>query len=87
MKVTLFMFESCPHCKKALRLMDEVFSEHPEYKEIPFEMVDEQLEPERAAKYDYWYVPTFFVGDEKLHEGVIEKADVEKVFAYAKERE
>ena len=46
-------------------------------------MIDEKKQPDVAAKYDYYYVPTFFVDGEKVHEGHAEKADVEKVFKAA----
>ena len=36
-----------------------------------------------AAKFDYFYVPTFYVGTEKLHEGVPSKEAIERVFAAA----
>ena len=32
-----------------------------------------------AAKYDYWYVPCFYMGNEKIHEGHAEKADIKAV--------
>ena len=82
-EVKMFMLEHCPHCKKAREMKDETFAAHPEYKEIPFKMIDEGKEPEYANKFDYHYVPTFYVGDEKRHEGVPTKEAVEKVFAEA----
>ena len=48
-------------------------------------MVDEKKHPEIAEKYDYYYVPTFFVGGEKVHEGVPTKEAVEAVFIKASE--
>lgn len=30
--------------------------------------IDETRHPEEAKKYDYYYVPTFFKGDEKVYE-------------------
>ena len=82
-KITMFMFESCPHCKLARKCLDELKAEHPEYAAVPFEMIDEKKQPDVAAKYDYYYVPTFFVDGEKVHEGHAEKADLEKVFKAA----
>jgi glutaredoxin len=82
-EIRMFLMESCPHCKKALGLMEELFAAHPEYKEIPLKKIDETREPDYAAKFDYYYVPTFYVGDEKLHEGVPSPEAIEKVFAEA----
>ena len=33
-----------------------------------------------AEQYDYYYVPSYFVGKDKLFEGHAEKSDVEAVF-------
>ncbi|GHS96059.1 hypothetical protein AGMMS50276_13830 [Synergistales bacterium] len=82
-EVHMFFMETCPHCKKAFSLMEEIFAEHPEYKDVPLKKTDETKEPDYAAKFDYYYVPTFYVGDEKLHEGTPSKEAVEKVFAAA----
>ena len=82
-KITMFMFASCPHCKLALKCLDELKVAHPEYAAVPFEMIDERKQPDGAEKYDYYYVPTFYVDGEKVHEGHAEMADVEKVFQAA----
>ena len=82
-KITMFMFAACPHCKLALKCVDELKAEHPEYAAVPLEMIDERKQPDVAEKFDYYYVPTFYVDSEKVHEGHSEKADVEKVFQAA----
>lgn len=82
-EIKMFMLEHCPHCKKARTMMDEIFAAHPEYKDIPFRMIDEGKEPNYANQFDYHYVPTFYVSDEKMHEGVPAKEAIEKVFAEA----
>ena len=38
-----------------------------------------------ADSYDYFYVPTYYVGGEKVHEGHAEREDVEKVLRLAAE--
>ncbi len=83
--VKMFKMTSCPHCVRAKAWMDEVFAEHPEYKQIELTVIDEVETPEVANTYDYWYVPTYYVGDEKKHEGVASKEIVQRVFedAYA----
>ena len=48
-------------------------------------MVDESREAALADTYDYYYVPTYYVGGKKVHEGHAEKCDVEKVFRLAAE--
>lgn len=82
-KVKLFYFPTCPHCKKALRFYQELKDENPRYSAVEIEMIDEQKNPEIADQYDYYYVPTFYVGDEKVHEGSIERDDVRRVLERA----
>ena len=82
-EVLLFKLANCPHCKLALRCQEELFQEHPEWRDIPLKVVDEAEEPALADTYDYYYVPTYYVDGEKVHEGHAEKGDVERVFRLA----
>ena len=82
-EIKLFMMETCPHCRKAAEIMKELFTSHPEYRSIPLRRIDETKEPDYAARFDYYYVPTFYVGDDKLHEGAPSKEAIEKVFTAA----
>ena len=50
---------------------------------IEIRMIDELAEPEVADRYDYYYVPTFYVGDKKVHEGGIMPDEVEAVLRMA----
>lgn len=80
-ELTLFMLPNCPHCKLALKLQDELMAENPEYRDsIKINMINEAKESELANSYDYYYVPCYFYGKEKLSEGHVEKEDVENVF-------
>jgi len=79
-ELTLFMLPRCPHCKLAIKCQEELMAEHPEYQNIKITMIDEAKESALAEQYDYYYVPAYFVGKEKLFEGHAEKADVEAVF-------
>ncbi len=79
-KLQFFMFEACPYCQKAIRLMNELKAENPAYAAIEMETIDEKLDPQTADKYDYWYVPTFFVDGKKVHEGDLTKEQMENVF-------
>ncbi|MDO4987411.1 MAG: thioredoxin family protein [Synergistes sp.] len=88
-EIKMFMFDGCPHCKRADEMIAELLAKHPEYKKIPFAKIDEHKNPEIADKYDYYYVPTFFVGDEKTAEGVPSEENIQKTFtkAYGEETE
>ena len=68
-KIKMFMLDTCPYCKAALGWMDELFALDPEYKAIEIEIIEEKRQAEIADKYDYYYVPTYYVDEVKLHEG------------------
>ena len=82
-KILMFTMAGCPYCRKARQWMNEVLEEHPEYKEIELEIVDEVVHRKRASQYDYYYVPTYYVGGEKLHEGAASKDIILGVFRAA----
>ena len=77
------MMKTCPHCRKAAEIMKEILAGRPEYKAIPIKVIDETEERDYASKFDYFYVPAFYVGEDKLHEGVPSKEAIEKVFEAA----
>ena len=64
-------------------MMDELREEHPEYRKVDVEVIEETRQPELADSLDYWYVPTFFVGGRKVLEGVPTKDKVQQVFREA----
>ena len=82
-EVKMFMFESCPHCRKAKEMIIEIFSRHPEYAAVPFTVIDEKKNPDIAKEYDYYYVPAFYTGGVKMMEGVPTKEAIAKAFAAA----
>lgn len=77
-ELMLFYFPECPHCKNAFKWQEEIFQEHPEYRQINIKAVNERAEPEYADTFDYFYVPTYYMDGRKLCEGVTEKSGVEK---------
>lgn len=79
-QIHMFITSWCPYCKQALNWMEELKSENPKYADIDIKIIDEEHNPEVAKKYDYYYVPTYFVGDTKIHEGVPTKEIIRKVF-------
>ena len=76
----LFILEDCPHCIRARNWMKDLYKENPKYKDIPIEIINEAIEVDLANSYDYYYVPTFFDGDQKLHEGVASKQIIQDIF-------
>ena len=53
-ELTMFYFPECPHCQRAFRWHEELFREHPEYRQVPLRLVDEHKESALADSYDYW---------------------------------
>lgn len=82
-EIKMFMFEGCPHCRKASDLIKSLIAVEPKYSDIPFVMIDERLQPEVADKYDYFYVPTFYVGEKKVHEGKTDEHIIKMIFEKA----
>lgn len=82
-ELTMFYFEGCPHCQNAFRWHEEVFADKPELAQVPLKLIDEKEQPDLAAKYNYYYVPTYYLGEEKLFEGVVKKRLVEQAFQTA----
>lgn len=78
--ITMLVISTCPYCHAALRWMDELFEENEKYKALTINIVDEDLQPEIADKYDYYYVPTYYVDDKKLHEGAASSKIIRRVF-------
>ena len=79
-KITMFTMASCPYCQSARSWMDEILKSDAKYAEIPLTITDEVKEPELAAKFDYYYVPTYYINDKKVHEGAATFDIVKKVF-------
>ena len=84
-ELTLFYLESCPYCKRARQYLDELRQENPSYAAIPLTMIEEREQRQLADQYDYFYVPTFYIGDKKVAEGSIDKQGVRQVLDMALE--
>lgn len=78
-EITFFYMPGCPYCAKARRFIAALIKANPEYSAIPFKEIDEIAESELADQYDYYYVPAFYAGNEKIHEGDLDKKDMKAV--------
>ncbi|WP_418981790.1 glutaredoxin domain-containing protein [Alistipes sp.] len=83
--VKLFYLKTCPFCKKALRYIEEAKAAHAELAAVEIEMIEESEQPDVADRFDYYYVPTFYVDGVKVHEGGIYPDEVEAVLRRALE--
>ena len=84
-RIQLFYLKNCPFCKKAFRYIEEAKAAHPELQSLQIELIEESEEPALADQYDYYYVPTFYIDGEKVHEGGIYPEEVEPLLRKALE--
>lgn len=68
MKLTLFYLETCPYCHNARRALKELVEENAAYGAVPIDWIEESRQPSLAERYDYYYVPTVYDGEDKLYE-------------------
>jgi len=73
-----FKLKNCPYCIRANNYLDELLQEE-RYQTIKIRHIDERVESDLANSYDYYLVPSFFLGDKKLFEGIMTKEDVRLV--------
>lgn len=66
--VTIFYQTFCPYCRMARRAMDALAAERAEYAAVDVTWIEETRHAAMANRYDYWYVPSVFRGEEKLYE-------------------
>jgi len=81
--VIMFVTEWCPYCKKALTWMENIKKQNPEYSGIEVKIIDEELQPDIAKQYTYYYVPTYYIDGVKVHEGVASKDIISDIFEKA----
>ena len=67
-KLTLFYLEGCPYCDNARKALKELGEEKAEYAAAEIDWIEESRQPSLAGGYDYYYVPTVFLGEQKLYE-------------------
>ena len=70
-KITMFHLEECKYCDMAKRAIAELRDENPEYNNVEIEMIDELKQPDVIENYDYWSVPSFFIGHDKVFEAAL----------------
>ena len=78
-KLMIFYQERCPFCKRAFSYIEELKKENSEYNKIAIETIEETEQPEYADTFDYYYVPTFYIDNKKIHEGGIKKEEVKEI--------
>lgn len=88
-RITYFYLPGCPYCRNANKAIEELIQDNPAYGTIEIERINELDPPAGISGYNYYYVPSMFIGKEKLYEanpsqGYDEiKESVKKVFEEA----
>lgn len=84
-KLEIFYQKNRPHCIKAFKFIDELKEENDLYRLIEPRLTEETLEVDYAAQFDYFLVPTFYIDEKKVHEGVVSKEQVREILDAALE--
>ncbi|WP_301861171.1 glutaredoxin [uncultured Megasphaera sp.] len=67
-EITAFYLNGCPYCKGAREAVQELIAENPAYGTVPVMWYEESEQPEAVQGHSYYYVPSLFIGKEKLYE-------------------
>lgn len=81
--VRIFKLTYCGYCRRALQYVDELRAANPDFNALEIETIDEREQAEEARRHDYYYVPTFYIGNEKVHEGAVTREQVEEILRQA----
>jgi thiol-disulfide isomerase/thioredoxin len=81
--VLMFVTSWCPHCKKAISMLEQVRGEEEAFGGVEIVMIDEEREKKYADSFDYYRVPTFYVDGVKVHEGAVSLENIRQVFKQA----
>ena len=67
-KLTVFYLSHCPYCRMAREAVRELQSGDPGFQTVVIDWIEESEHPEIAERYDYYRVPSVYLGDLKLYE-------------------
>jgi len=81
--ITIFKLKYCGYCRRALEYVEEIKALHPEYNNLTITLIDEGDQYQIAKKYDYFYVPTFYIDEQKVHEGAVTSEQVQDILKRA----
>ena len=84
-KITYIKTSWCPYCRIAEKMIDRLQKKNEKYQDIEIEMIDEEVNPEKAGQYQYELVPNFWVNGKKMLEGVPQTDTVKAVLDTALE--
>ena len=67
-EITIFEQAFCPYCRKAHKALKALMEENPVYAAVNVRWIDENRQRGLADQFDYWYVPSVYLGARKLYE-------------------
>ncbi len=67
-EITYFYMNGCPYCRQAEKAIKELKANRSDLADVEIRRINETEYPEIADKYNYYYVPTMYIGEEKLYE-------------------
>ncbi|HHX38087.1 MAG TPA: glutaredoxin [Clostridiaceae bacterium] len=74
----------CPHCKRAKAMLQELLEENPAWQELSITLIDEEKDTDQMKPFfNYYYVPTVYVGETKSFEGVPSKELIKEALEQA----
>lgn len=85
MHLTVIVLSDCPHCLRALELLEKIRRGDKELQAVPVSVIRADETPEEAADYDYCYVPAFFIGEKLWDEGSLTKARIKEFLSLGQE--
>ncbi len=77
--ILYFYLQNCPYCVMADRMLKEIIDCNPVYEKLTITRIEERQNREMADRYEYYYVPCFWVDGKKLFEGIPTQEDIRAV--------
>jgi glutaredoxin len=66
--ITAFYLTHCPYCRNAKAALKELIEENKAYAAVTVDWYEESERPDVVKGHEYYYVPSMFIGDEKVYE-------------------
>ncbi len=82
-EILLFIAKDCPYCARALRYQKELLERNARFRGLDVQIVDKAAQASLAGMYDHYYVPAYYVGGRKVHEGAIDRRAVKRILDMA----
>ena len=78
-KLVYYKWTYCPYCQQADSWIKELMDENPKYRDIEFDVRDENTGDFNDPGFEHEYVPSFFLNGKKLHDGAATRDKIRAV--------